>query len=54
MEGILLILGVGFAIWMFIKHPIKSIGWIFKLGVMFCLGLAAFLGLFYFMMKGGF
>jgi hypothetical protein len=54
MEGILLTLGVGWAIWMLIKHPIKSIGWIFKLGVMLCLGLAALSGLFYFIMNGGF
>jgi hypothetical protein len=54
MEGLLLILGVGWLIWMLIRHPLKSIGWIFKLGVMLCLGLVAFGGLFYFMMTGDF
>ena len=54
MEGIILILVVGWLIWMFIRHPLKSVGWILKLGGLFILGLGAFGALFYFMMKDGF
>jgi len=54
MEGVLLILGVGWLIWMLIRHPLKSLGWIFKLGILFSFGLVAFGALFYFMMSGDF
>ena len=30
MEGILLILGLGYLIWLIIRHPLKSLGWVFK------------------------
>ena len=30
MEGILLILGLGYLFWLIIRHPLKSLGWVFK------------------------
>ena len=54
MEGILLILGLGYLIWLIIRHPLKSLGWVFKLTFLFILGLVPFGALFYIMMNGGF
>tara|TARA_Y100000593_G_scaffold77179_1_gene142800 strand:+ start:281 stop:442 length:162 start_codon:yes stop_codon:yes gene_type:complete len=47
MEGIILILLLGYLIWMLIRHPLKSLGWIFKLGFLFLLGLGAIGGFLY-------
>ena len=54
MEVLIGILIVGFVIWMLIRHPLKSLSFIFKIGIMFVLGTGAFLVLFWFMMSGGF
>ena len=54
MEGLIGILIIGWLILMIIRHPLKSLSFIFKIGIMFILGIGAFLGLYYFMMKGGF
>ena len=54
MEGLIIILIVGWMIWILICHPLKSLFFIFKIGIMFVLGTGAFLVLFWFMMSGGF
>ena len=51
MEGLIIILIVGWLIWMLIRHPLKSLSFIFKIGIMFVLGTGAFLVLFWFMIS---
>ena len=49
MEGLLIILIVGWLIWMLIRHPIKSLSLVFKIAFLAVLGTVAFavlLGLF--------
>jgi hypothetical protein len=53
MEGIIGILILGWVIWMFIRHPLKSLSVLFKIVLLFLLGLGTLLVIFYFMMTGG-
>ena len=53
MEGLIGILILGFLVWLIIRHPIKSVGWVLKIGFLLILGFGAFLVLFWFMMSGG-
>jgi len=53
LEGIIGILILGWVIWMFIRHPLKSLSVLFKIVLLFLLGLGALLVIFYFMMTGG-
>ena len=51
MEGIIGLIILGFCVWMIIRHPIKTLSFVFKIGFLFILGLGAFLVLYYFMMN---
>ena len=51
MEGLILILIVGWLIWMLIRHPLKSLSFIFKIGIVFVLGTGAIFALYFFMMN---
>ena len=53
MEGLIGILILGCLVWMLFRHPLKSLGWIFKIRFLLVLGFGAFLVLFYFMMTEG-
>ena len=53
MEGLIGILILGFLVWMLFRHPLKSLGWIFKIGFLLILGFVAFMALFFFMMSVG-
>ncbi len=50
MEVFIIILILGWCVWMLIRHPLKSIGWIFKLGFLFILGLVVIGALLYFLL----
>ena len=54
MVSIVAVLIVGWCIWMFIRHPLRSVSFLIKLTIMSVFGVAAFLGIYYFMMNGGF
>ena len=54
MGSIVAVLIAGWCIWMFIRHPLRSVSFLIKLTIMSVFGVAAFLGFYYFMMKGGF
>jgi hypothetical protein len=54
MEGIIGLLILGFCVWMLIRHPLKSLSFLFKIGFLSILGLGAFLVLLWFMMTGEF
>lgn len=53
MEGIIGIIILGWVIWMFIRHPLKSLSVLFKIVLLFLLGLGTLLVIFYFMMTAG-
>ena len=48
MEGLIGILILGWCLYMVIRHPLKTLSFLFKIG--FILGIGGFLILFYFMM----
>ena len=52
MEGLIGILTLGWVIWMFIRHPLKPLSVLFKIVLLFLLGLGTLLVIFYFMMTG--
>ena len=54
MEGLIGILILGFCVWMILRHPLKTLSLLFKIGFLIILGFGAFLVLFWFMMSGGF
>ena len=41
MEGLIGLLILGFCVWMIVRHPLKSLSFLFKIG--FLLGLGAYL-----------
>lgn len=43
MEGLIGLLIIGFCVWMLIRHPIKSLSFIVKIGFLLTLGFGAFL-----------
>ena len=45
--SIILLLITGYLLYLLIRHPIKSLGFIFKSIVLLALGLLVWLGLFY-------
>ena len=47
MEGLLGLLILGFCVWMLIRHPIKSLTLIAKIGFLLALGFGAFLVLWW-------
>jgi len=47
MEGLIGLLILGFCIWMMIRHPIKTLSFILKIGFLLVLGFGAFLVLYY-------
>jgi len=51
MEGLLGLLIIGFCVWMLIRHPIKSISFVAKIGFLLMLGLGAVLVLFWVLMS---
>jgi len=52
MEGLIGILILGWCLYMAIRHPLKTVSFLFKLGFLFILGTGGFLILFYFMLGG--
>jgi hypothetical protein len=50
MEGLIGLLILGFCVWMLLRHPLKSLSFLFKVGFLLVLGFGAFLVLFWFMM----
>ena len=47
MEGIIGLLILGFCVWMILRHPLKSLSLIFKVGFLLVLGFGAFLVLWW-------
>ena len=45
MEGLIFILILGWCIWMLIRHPLKSLGLIFKVGILLLLGTGGILAM---------
>ena len=45
MEGLIFILILGWGIWMLIRHPLKSLGLIFKVGMLLLLGTGGILAM---------
>jgi len=43
MEGLIGFFILGFCVWMIVRHPLKSLSFIFKIGFLLVLGLGAFL-----------
>lgn len=50
MEVILGIIILGLCVWMLIRHPLKSLSFVFKIGFLFILGLSTLLVLFWLLM----
>ena len=48
MEALAGLLILGWCCWMFIRHPLKSLSFIFKIGFLLTLGFGVFLVLYYF------
>ena len=48
MEGLIGILILGFCLWMLIRHPLKTLSFFFKFGVLVILGIGAVIVLFWF------
>ena len=46
MEGFIALLILGWCIWMLIRHPLKSMSFVFKIGFLLILGFVAFSALF--------
>ena len=46
MEGFIGLLILGWCVWMLIRHPLKSMSFLFKIGFLLILGFGAFLALF--------
>ena len=47
MEGFIGLLVLGWCLWMIIRHPLKSLSLIFKIGFLLMLGFGVFLVLYY-------
>jgi hypothetical protein len=41
MEGLIIILILGWCVWMLIRHPLKSLSLVFKIGFLLVLGIGA-------------
>ena len=48
MEGLIGLLVLGWCLWTIIRHPLKSLSFIFKIGFLLMLGFGVFLVLYYF------
>ena len=46
MEGIIGLPILGLCVWMLLRHPLKSLSFLFKIGFLLILGFGAFLALF--------
>ena len=49
MEGLIGLLILGWCVWFVIRHPIKSLTIIFKVGFLLILGTGAYLTLYWFL-----
>ena len=47
LEGLIGLLILGFCVWMILRHPLKSLSFLFKGGFLLVLGLGAFLVLWW-------
>ena len=47
MEGLIGLLILGWCVWMILRHPLKSLSLIFKVGFLLVLGFGAFLVLWW-------
>ena len=50
MEGLIGLLILGWCVWMIVRHPLKSLSFVFKVGFLLILGLGAFLVLWWFLL----
>ena len=50
MEGIIGLLILGWCVWMLLRHPLKSLSFILKIGFLLVLGFGAYLVVFGFLM----
>jgi len=49
MEGIIGLLILGWCVWMLLRHPLKSLSFLLKIGFLLVLGFGAFLVLLFFL-----
>ena len=47
MEGLIGLLILGFCVWMIVRHPLKSLSLLLKVGFLLLLGFGAFLVLYW-------
>jgi len=47
MVGLIGLLILGFCVWMIVRHPLRSLSFVFKVGFLLILGLGAFLVLWW-------
>ena len=47
MEGLIGLLILGFCVWMLIRHPLKSLSFVFRIGFLLVLGFGAVLVLYW-------
>jgi len=47
MVGLIGLLILGFCVWMIVRHPLRSLSFVFKVGFLLILGLGAFLFLWW-------
>ncbi len=51
MEGLIGLLILGFCVWMILRHPLKSLSFLFKIGFLLILGFGGFLVLWWFLLS---
>jgi hypothetical protein len=49
METLIAIIILGFCVWMMVRHPIESLSFVFKVGLLLVLGFIAWFALYCFM-----
>ena len=49
MEGLIGLLILGWCVWMILRHPLKSLSFLFKVGFLLVLGFGAFLVIWWFL-----
>jgi hypothetical protein len=50
MEGFVGLLILGWCVWMILRHPLKSLSFLFKIGFLLLLGFGAFLVIWWFVL----
>ena len=47
MDGLVVFLILGFCVWMIVRHPTKSLSFVFQMGFLLVIGFGAYLILFW-------